>query len=108
VRAHCGQELLRREVDAALSAVDALILPTLPIVAPPLGASTVPMDPGDEPVRAAMLRLTQPFNLTGHPAMTIPIDPSPDGLPIGLQIVGQRTPRLLDVAAVIERVLSDE
>jgi aspartyl-tRNA(Asn)/glutamyl-tRNA(Gln) amidotransferase subunit A len=66
-RALEGREVLRREVDAALSGYDALLLPTVPIPAPPLGAGTVDIGGTKEPVRNATLRLTQLFNLTGHP-----------------------------------------
>lgn len=31
-----------------------------------------------------------PFNLSGHPAVVIPIGQTKDGLPIGIQIIGQR------------------
>ena len=41
VRALAGREVLRREVDAALAGHDALVLPTLPIPAPPIGAASV-------------------------------------------------------------------
>jgi len=41
VRALAGRDVLRREVDAALVAHDALILPTLPIPAPLIGSETV-------------------------------------------------------------------
>jgi Asp-tRNA(Asn)/Glu-tRNA(Gln) amidotransferase A subunit family amidase len=41
VRALAGRAVLERQVDAALSACDALVLPTLPIPAPLLGANTV-------------------------------------------------------------------
>jgi aspartyl-tRNA(Asn)/glutamyl-tRNA(Gln) amidotransferase subunit A len=62
------------------------------------------MDNGETiAVRAAMLRLTQLFNVTGHPAISLPI--SSDGLPVGLQLVGRRdeTERLLSSALVCER-----
>ena len=89
LRAMDVREHLRRAVDAALEGCDALVLPTLPIVAPVLGAVDVTMDNGETiPVRAAMLRLTQLFNITGHPAISLPIAGA--GLPVGLQLVGQR------------------
>ena len=99
---------LRASVDALLAHVDALVMPTMPIVAPPLGADTVALEPGgaEVAVRGTMLKHTQPFNMTGHPAITLPVPTR--GLPVGLQLVGRigDTPRLLDVAAVCERVLS--
>jgi len=104
VRAQRGREALRDGVDAALAGCHALVLPTLPITAPPLGASTVPVGEGVEPVRAVTLRLTQLFNLTGHPAITMPAGEGVSGLPVGLQLVGWRhcTDALLDVAAACE------
>jgi aspartyl-tRNA(Asn)/glutamyl-tRNA(Gln) amidotransferase subunit A len=107
VRAQRGREVLRREVDRALDGVDGLILPSLSIEAPPIGAATVPVKGGDEPVRTAMLRCTQLFNLTGHPAISVPCGATKAGLPIGLQIVGhsRRTADLLRVAGAIERAL---
>ncbi|WP_235536099.1 MULTISPECIES: amidase [unclassified Sphingomonas] len=67
-------------VDQALTGVDALALPTLPALPPALD------DLGDA---ARMLRLTaliRPFNVTGHPALTIPVA----GRPIATQLVGRR------------------
>jgi aspartyl-tRNA(Asn)/glutamyl-tRNA(Gln) amidotransferase subunit A len=105
LRALTGRDRLRAGVTAALASHQLLLLPTLPIVAPPIGAATVPMGDAEEPVRAAMLRLTQPFNLTGHPALTLPIRPASGGLPVGLQLVGSDTRRLLAAAAWCERQL---
>jgi len=104
LRALHGRRLLRHEVDVALEGRDGLVLPTLPIPAPPLGASTVPTEAGPEPVRAALLRLTQLFNMTGHPAISIPCGTTPDGLPCGCQLVGPHgdTARLLDLAETLE------
>jgi aspartyl-tRNA(Asn)/glutamyl-tRNA(Gln) amidotransferase subunit A len=81
---------LRAEVDAALSHCDALALPTLPIAAPKIGATTVTIGPSQEDVRSLMLRLTQLFNLTGHPAITLPCGTTGEGMPCGLQLVGRR------------------
>jgi aspartyl-tRNA(Asn)/glutamyl-tRNA(Gln) amidotransferase subunit A len=107
-RALEGREVLRREVDAALSGYDALMLPTVPIPAPPLGASIIDFDGTREPVRNVMLRLTQLFNITGHPAISLPCGKTSAGFPCGLQLAGTRgqTDQLLHVAAGVERVLS--
>ena len=101
-----ARSTLRHAVDAALEGCRALVLPTLPIVAPVCGATEVTMDNGETlTVRAAMLRLTQLFNMTGHPAISLPIPT--DGLPVGLQLVGRRdkTEALLAVAMACERSL---
>ncbi len=108
VRAMHARTVLRRAVDRALEGLDALILPSLAIGAPPIGAATVDVDGRPEPVRAMMLRLTQLFNITGHPAIAMPMGRGGDGLPRGLQLVGHRggTERLLAVAAAVERDLA--
>ena len=108
LRAREARDSLIRAVDAALDACDALVLPTLPIVAPLHGAATVTMDNGETlTVRVAMLRLTQLFNVSGHPAISLPIPTA--GLPVGLQLVGRRgeTEALLAVAATCERILNE-
>ena len=106
VRALAGREALRREVNAALAGHDALVLPTLPIPAPPLGASTLRVGSHEEPVRNLMLRLTQLFNLTGHPAISIPCGRTSAGLPCGIQFVAQaqQTDQLLAIALAAERL----
>jgi aspartyl-tRNA(Asn)/glutamyl-tRNA(Gln) amidotransferase subunit A len=107
VRALEAREWLRKEVDLALRGYDALILPTLPIPAPTLGATTVRVGSTDEPVRNVMLRLTQLFNMTGHPAISLPCGRTASGLPCGLQLVGTRmqTDSLLSVAKAVETVI---
>src|SRR4051812_683970 len=104
VRALAGRERLKREVDAALSQHDALILPTLPIPAPPIGAATMAVGSTAEPVRNLMLRLTQLFNVTGHPAISIPCGRTSGGLPCAVQLVGglRQTDELLRVALACE------
>jgi aspartyl-tRNA(Asn)/glutamyl-tRNA(Gln) amidotransferase subunit A len=104
VRAMDLRTRLQALVDRALERADALLLPALAITAPPLGAASVDVDGKSEPVRAAMLRLTQLFNITGHPAIAIPMGTSADGWPVGAQLVGRRaqTDALLEVAAAAE------
>ena len=105
LRAMHARTVLRKSVDRALEGLDALLLPALAIGAPAIGAASVTVQGKTEPVRAVMLRLTQLFNITGHPAIAIPCGRGTDGLPRALQLVGHRggTERLLAVAATIER-----
>jgi len=104
VRAQHGRNVLRAEVDTALAGCDALALPTLPIPAPPIGALMMDVGASQQPVRNMMLRLTQLFNLTGHPAISLPMGTTASGLPCGFQLVGRRfeTEPLLAVASACE------
>lgn len=75
------RRVFRAEVDEALVQADALALPTLPDVPLTLAAAADP---------SAALRssfLVRPFNLSGHPAITLPL--SAPGPPAGLQLVGR-------------------
>lgn len=101
------RDVLRQAVDHALERCDALLLPTLPIPPPPIGAASVEVQGTPVPVRAAMLSLTQLFNLSGHPAISLPAGRGPEGLRRSIQLVGHRgrTERLLDIAAAVERLV---
>ena len=50
---------------------------------------------------------TSPFDLTGHPAVVLPLAHSAEGLPIGLQVVGRRWSemQLLAIAARLALVI---
>jgi aspartyl-tRNA(Asn)/glutamyl-tRNA(Gln) amidotransferase subunit A len=101
--------ILRHAVDAALTKYDALVLPTLPIPPPRIGESTIFVGTHQELVRPLTLRLTQLFNLTGHPAISLPCGRTGEGLPCGLQLVGRcgGTTELLTIALGVERALQD-
>ena len=110
VRALRLRDVLREEVERTLQGCDALLLPALAIPAPPIGASTISVEGDVLPVRAAMLKLTQLFNMTGHPAIALPAGVGPDGLARGIQLVGRRrqTARLLQIAAAVEAALQTQ
>ncbi len=86
-------------VRALMQRVDALVLPTLPIMPPRRDQLDQPILLGDRELDAssALLRFTFPFNMTGQPALSLPCGFSTSGLPIGLQVVG----RHLDEATVL-------
>jgi aspartyl-tRNA(Asn)/glutamyl-tRNA(Gln) amidotransferase subunit A len=100
------RERLSAEVEAALSAVDALVLPTMVIGAPRLGTTEVRFGSRVEALRPLTMRCTQLFDITGHPAITLPVA-GRGPLPCSLQLVGHRhrTADLLAVAAAVERAL---
>jgi amidase len=73
--------------DAALREVDLLVMPTLPLKATKIPA---PDASREEYVQRAleMIVNTCPFDMTGHPASTVPCGLS-DGLPVGMMLVGR-------------------
>jgi aspartyl-tRNA(Asn)/glutamyl-tRNA(Gln) amidotransferase subunit A len=108
VQAQGDRAVMRSAVDAALSTCDAIVLPTMPISPQKIGATEVIVDGRAEALRPLTLRLTQLFNLTGHPAISLPCGETPEQLPCGFQIVGRRqhTPDLLQVALSCEAIVS--
>jgi amidase len=86
--------------------IDALLTPTLTIPPPELGqmASSTDGSTGDLGLAAAMAAFTAPFNVTGQPAMSVPLAWNPDDLPIGVQVVAPtyREDLLLRLASQLE------
>lgn len=78
---------------------DALILPTVPIVAPTIDECLH----DEDSIRGSLIRNPSLFNLLDRPAVSIPIHRAGDA-PVGLMIVGERNEdwRLLGVARAIE------
>jgi aspartyl-tRNA(Asn)/glutamyl-tRNA(Gln) amidotransferase subunit A len=87
-----GFDLRKRlvsEFDEAFRVVDAIVAPALPVAAPPIGAEFVRIDEEDISTRAAIVGHCRPANFTGLPAISIPCGFTKDGLPVGLQLIGQ-------------------
>ncbi|MGH9748090.1 MAG: amidase [Candidatus Acidiferrales bacterium] len=83
-----AKRAVTHEFDSAFEDVDAILAPTLPIVAPRIGENEVAIEGRKETVRSALVRLNRPANLTGHPALSVPCGFAKSGLPIGLQLIG--------------------
>ncbi|WP_446218923.1 Asp-tRNA(Asn)/Glu-tRNA(Gln) amidotransferase subunit GatA [Micromonospora sp. IBHARD004] len=93
--------LITRDFTAAFEQVDALISPTTPFVAFPIGARTA------DPYQMYLADLfTIPTNLYGGPGISVPCGLS-DGLPVGLQVMAptMADDRMYRVAAALESVV---
>jgi amidase len=68
---------------------DLLLTPTLAMPPVPLGLLAAPGDDPLEPLyrMGAVSPFTGSFNLTGQPAVSLPLHWNADGLPIGVQLV---------------------
>lgn len=80
---------VRDAVDEALAKRDVLLAPTTPIPATLAGEPRITLNGVPTDARAALIRMTRPFNFSGHPACSVSCGFSPDGLPLGMQFVGR-------------------
>lgn len=88
--------------------VDCLITPSTPILPARIGDHSIRWHDGTvEDLRQAATRFVRPFNVLGLPAVSIPCGFSPEGLPVGLQLVGPwgADGRLLAIAGLFEEAL---
>lgn len=102
-----GQRLrgeLARTVSTVFQQVDLIASPALPVPAPLIGQTTLDWGSSQETVAEALIRMTAPFNVTGHPAISVPCGLTPAGLPAGLQLAG----RPLDEATVLRAAAAYE
>ena len=81
--------LLGHAMADVLAEVDVLATPTLPITAQTLGQETIDIRGETDSVFGAILRNTEPFDLTGLPALVVPCGNASDGMPMSLQIAGR-------------------
>ena len=85
------------------SSIDVLVTPTLPELPPELGA----LGSGPEPEGPYFGRFTAAFNVTGQPAISLPLHRTDSGLPVGVQLVADvgREDLLLRLAAQLEEAM---
>jgi Asp-tRNA(Asn)/Glu-tRNA(Gln) amidotransferase A subunit family amidase len=96
--------MVRRSLAQTFEHVDVLAWPTVPAPAPPLDNPTVELPSGVYPADYANPRQAGIANLTGVPAISVPVGFSAEGLPIGLQLMSAwgRDELLLDAAEALE------
>lgn len=104
-----GQRLrqgLRRDVAEALRKVDLLALPSTARTAPQVTEDELRHGFVDPPLLDGMCRYAFLANLTGLPAVSLPVGGDRDGMPVGLQLIGDAWDEacVLQAAAALERL----
>ena len=108
-RALLTRTQLFKKVQSWFDRYDVIVTPTLTRTAIPIEEKLFePIEiegQKTDTVRKAWYPYTHPFNMTGHPALTLPCGFHSDGLPVAIQLVGRRSEdaRLLRVAALFEQ-----
>lgn len=102
------REKIKHKFAELFTLCDIIISPTLPILPPKLSENLVDWGTFKEDILIALSRYTGPFNISGLPAMSLPIGKSVNGLPIGLQLVSDfyREEQLIKTATMFEELLN--
>lgn len=74
-----------RKLSELFSQVNVIVTPTMPIVTPDIAAEKGVIE--NESLGDCMVRYTNVFNITGHPALSLPADRTGQGAPLGLQLI---------------------
>jgi aspartyl-tRNA(Asn)/glutamyl-tRNA(Gln) amidotransferase subunit A len=89
IRAQRERVLLRRAVGALFQKADIILTPSLPCIAPLIETKTTWINGNEVPYSLA---ITQPFlahqNMTGFPALVVPMGFSKEGMPMSIQFIG--------------------
>ena len=95
---------LREQMVGIFAHIDAVLMPTTPVPAPAIRDLMKDLT-ALRPAELRLLRNTRPVNVWGLPAVSIPCGSTPEGLPIGLQIVGgpRAEAKILALARAYER-----
>ena len=95
---------LRRDLTGFFADYDLLLCPVTPAPAPPHEQDEIVIAGRSLPARSLM-RTTLPFDLTGSPALAVPVRVGPQGLPLAAQLVGRRfeDEAVLSAGAAFER-----
>jgi len=89
VNAQRLRKVLANEFHVLFRNIDCLFTPATPITAPRIGQREVEIDGETLDTRLVTTRFARGFNALGFPALVMPCGESPEGMPIGLQMVGR-------------------
>ena len=91
---------------AAMNSVEVLAVPCLAIPTPTIAETENPSFGTPSSLAALLTYWVRPVNFLGLPAISVPCGFGPDGLPIGIQLIGKpfQEARLLEVACFFEAI----
>jgi aspartyl-tRNA(Asn)/glutamyl-tRNA(Gln) amidotransferase subunit A len=89
VNAQRQRKVFLSEFHKLFRTIDCLFTPSTPITAPRIGQAEISLDGVTYNTRMLTTRFARAFNLLGFPALSMPCGVSPEGLPIGLQMVAR-------------------
>lgn len=110
LRAQRARTMMRDAWARMFDGIDVLAAPTVPMTAAKSGQDTVEWADGTvEAVSDSYVRLSAPANITGVPALTLPVGHDHAGLPIGMQLMARpfRDATVLRVGRVYEEAAAD-
>lgn len=99
------RDFFTAQIDEALESWDVWLTPVAatPAFTHRLAWSAIDIEGKSYPHAVANGAYTIPFNLSGHPAVVIPIGQTQNGLPIGMQVVGKRW-REMELLAIAQKL----
>jgi aspartyl-tRNA(Asn)/glutamyl-tRNA(Gln) amidotransferase subunit A len=102
LKAQKVRHLIREEYSRVFQEADLILSPIAPDVAPKIGSFQDPL----EMYKSDMFTIS--VNLAGLPAISIPVDRDENGMPIGLQLIGNlfQEQRVFDGAMSLERAIN--
>ena len=80
---------LKKQCEEVFEEVDVLITPSSPIPAPVYGPLEFTLAGKTWEITDILAFYTRPWNVSGHPSMSVPCGFSEDGLPLGMMITGR-------------------
>jgi len=107
VQATAFRKAFAKQLDQLFERIDVIATPTTPLPATDIGQTKTHLGAQEVQLRGHLTRYTNPWNLSGLPAISIPCGLT-GGLPVGLQLVSARyaDSKLLDVAQAFAGVLN--
>ena len=103
-----SRERFRGELDVLLDTVDVLIAPAMPVLSPT--ADSMDRAVADDEVRVAFVQFTAPFDYSGHPTISLPLELDAAGVPQGIQLIGRALgePTLVRAGSAFEAAVGFE